>query len=56
MSLCLVDDLANHDIFLVLDPTRKLDYLDAAWDQEYIDKAMNQMKKIVAPLLLFVKI
>jgi len=50
-----VDDLADHDIFLVLDPSQKLDYLEATWEQEYIDKAMNRMKKIVELLLPFVE-
>ena len=33
--------------FLVLDPTMKLAYLDAAWEQEYIDMGMACLKRRV---------
>jgi hypothetical protein len=33
---------------LVLDPAIKLDYLNAAWDQEFIDKGMEQFKAQVS--------
>ncbi len=36
------------DIITVLDPTRKLDYLNAAWEEEYIEAGMDKMKKIVS--------
>ena len=29
---------------LVLDPVLKLEYLNATWDQEYLDKGMEQLK------------
>ena len=35
-------------ILLVLDPAIKLDYLNAAWDQEFIDKGMEQFKAQVS--------
>ena len=33
---------------LVLDPAIKLDYLNATWDQEYIDKGMEKFKTQVS--------
>ena len=36
------------DIIIVLDPTRKLEYLNAAWEEEYIESGMDKMKKIVS--------
>jgi hypothetical protein len=38
---------------LVLDPAIKLDYLNAAWDQEYIDKGMEQFKAKVSVLFIY---
>jgi hypothetical protein len=33
---------------LVLDPAIKLDYLNAAWDQEYIDEGMEKFRAQVS--------
>jgi hypothetical protein len=33
---------------LVLDPVLKLEYLKATWDQEYLDKGMEQFKARVS--------
>lgn len=38
---------------LVLDPTRKLSYLDAAWEPEWVEAGKNRMKEIVSCLLFF---
>jgi hypothetical protein len=35
-------------ILLGLDPAIKMDYLNAAWDQEFIDKGMEQFKAQVS--------
>jgi hypothetical protein len=32
----------------VLDPTQKLTYLEVAWDDEWVSKAMARMKTIVS--------
>ena len=32
---------------IVLDPTRKLTYLNAAWEGEWVEKGMERMRKIV---------
>lgn len=36
---------------LVLDPTRKVSYLDAAWESEWVEAGKNRMKEIVSRLL-----
>jgi len=36
------------DMILVLDPVLKLEYLNATWDQEYLDKGMEQFKAQVS--------
>ena len=39
----------------MLDPTLKLEYLDAAWDQKYIKIGMSRMKqRVSAKQLLYV--
>jgi len=37
-------------MILVLDPVLKLEYLQATWDQEYLDKGMKQFKARVSAL------
>ena len=41
-------NVIDADYLLVLDPTLKLEYLDVAWDQEFIKTGMNCMKKRVS--------
>jgi hypothetical protein len=36
----------GHDA--VLDPTRKVSYLDAAWEPEWVEMGKNRMKEIVS--------
>jgi hypothetical protein len=43
-SYCLSIVETHISMILVLDPAIKLDYLNAAWDQEYIDKGMERFK------------
>ena len=38
---------------LVLYPTRKLSYLDAAWEPEWVEAGKDRMKEIVSCLLFF---
>jgi len=40
-------------MILVLDPAIKLDYLNAAWDQEYIDKGMEHFKAQVSVSFIY---
>jgi len=35
-------------MILVLDPVFKLEYLNTTWDQEYLDKDMEQFKAQVS--------
>ena len=42
----------NH--YLVLDPALKLEYLEAAWDQEFIKMGMVRMKKKVSNWISYV--
>ena len=36
---------------LVLDPTQKLSYLNAAWESEWVETEMECMKGIVSPFI-----
>ena len=38
------------DPFLVLDPTRKLTYVEAAWEYERIESNMQRLRKVVSLL------
>ena len=40
-------------VSLVLDPTRKLSYLDAAWESEWVEAGKDHMKEIVSSLFFF---
>jgi hypothetical protein len=50
-SICFL--VANYVIYvwqLVLDPTRKLTYLDAAWESAWVEAGKKRMKEIVSRL------
>lgn len=38
---------------LVLDPTRKLSYLNVAWESEWVETGMERMKGIVSPMSVY---
>ncbi|KIL55348.1 hypothetical protein M378DRAFT_46105, partial [Amanita muscaria Koide BX008] len=41
------DDTSIYFISHVLDPTRKLMYLRVAWEEEWVEKGMDRMRKLV---------
>ena len=44
------------DPFLVLDPTRKLTYVEAAWEYERVESNMQRLRKIVSSFSIFLLI
>ena len=61
MLFFLVENYIIYVCHLGLDPTRKLSYLDAAWESEWVEAGKDRMKEIVSffssvvPLLILEK-